>query len=535
MITRHQTPSEHSADVDVDVLVVGAGPTGLVAAAEALRHGLSVRIVERRATRGAFSKALVVHARTLEVFATMGIAEEIRAVGAPFTALNTHFAGGRRHVRVDLLGLPWGDTAYPYWLSVPQYDTERVLEARLLNLGGAVEWSCGLQELRDNGDTVDAVLQHVDGTETVRSRWVIGCDGGRSTVRDQADIVLPRAGGGTTFLLADVKSTSDLVEDEGHLFLASQGLLLIVPMPEPGRWRLIAHVPNAVPGEDAAAVDAGGFDQIIRERAGIEFGSHDVSWTSQFDLTHGVAERFRSGRIFLAGDAAHIHSPVGGQGLNTGVQDAHNLMWKIAQASQLSPQRAEDLLNTYESERRGTAGPMVRGVARMTATMTSRGRLIDRFRGWLAPRVLGRPKVQARLGRGVGMLNLSYSGKAPSPGASTNGLRVGRRMANPELRAGDRLFDRMTSNGYNWVVLGDGETPAPDSSPAQWRGVPVVFFRRSDMRDPTDFPRSTTVVLVRPDRYIAAVGKDPGSLAEAVLPPAVSVAGGGVADSVGVL
>ncbi len=525
------------ADADVDVLVVGAGPTGLVAAAEALRHGLSVRIIERRARRGAFSKALVVHARTLEVFDTMGVAEQIRAVGAPFTALNTAFADDRRRVRVDLLGLPWGDTTYPYWLSVPQYDTERVLETHLGNLGGAVEWACALRELTDHGTFLEAVVERADGTETVRARWVIGCDGGHSTVRDQSGIQLERTGAGTTFLLADAKSTSDLVEDEGYLYLASQGLLLIVPMPEPGRWRLIAHVPTPALGADGhvPTIDAVGLDDIIRQRAQIEFGSHDVTWTSQFDLTHGVADRFRAGRIFLAGDAAHIHSPVGGQGLNTGVQDAHNLIWKIAQARHLSPQRAEDLLNSYESERRGTAGPMVRDVARMTTMLTARRWPFRQMVGWLAPHALTRRSVQARLGRGVGMLDLSYAGTARWAGPLTDGLRAGRRMPNPELRSGDRLFDRMRGTGYHWVVLGDSDTPAPDPSATQWRGVPVVFLQRADWRDPTGYPRQAKVVLVRTDGYIAAVGTDPQSLADAVLPATASAGDGRIAAGVGTL
>ncbi len=524
-LQHHPASSDLCVDVDVDVLVVGAGPTGLVAASEALRHGLSVRIIERRATRGAFSKALVVHARTLEVFDTMGIAEEIRSVGAPFAALNAHFMDEDEPVRVDLLGLPWGDTAHPYWLSVPQYDTERVLEAHLGRLGGAVDWSCGLSGLKQHGDFVEAELQGAQGTEKVRARWVIGCDGGRSTVRDLSGITLRRTGAGATFLLADAKSTSDLVEDEGYLYLADQGLMVIVPMPEPGRWRLIAHLPTPLPCSDPTEpmIDAAGLDDIIKQRTGIEFGSHDVSWTSQFDLTHGVARRFREGRIFLAGDAAHIHSPVGGQGLNTGVQDAHNLIWKIAHSRRLSPRRAEGLLDSYESERRGTARPMVRGVARMTAVMTSRHWLIRRSVRWLAPRVLSLPGVQARLGRGVGMLNLSYAGKWHSSGSFSAGVQVGRRLPNPELRNGDRLFDRLSNTGYSWVVLGDGSTPVPDSYQEQWGGVLVVFLPRAELLDPTPNPRHTKIVLVRPDRYIAAVGTNPASLAREILPTTASV------------
>lgn len=519
---------ERDEAADVDVLVVGAGPTGLVAAAEALRHGLSVRIIERMSTRGAFSKALVVHARTLEVFATMGIAQEIRTVGAPFAALNTNFANGRRQVRVDLLGLPWGDTAYPFWLSVPQYDTERVLESHLQDLGGAVEWSMNLLELKDRGGHVETVLQGTKGRETVRARWVIGCDGGRSAVREQSGITLSRSGAGATFLLADVKSTSDLVEEEGYVHLAHQGLLLIVPMPEPGRWRLIAHVPPSPSpaGNEAPAVDAGGLDDIIRERAGIEFGSHDVSWTSQFDLSHGVANRFRAGRVFVAGDAAHIHSPVGGQGLNTGVQDSHNLMWKIAYARHLPARQAEDLLDSYDQERRGSAKVMVQGVARMTATMTSRRWLVRRVVGWLAPRVLARRSVQTKLGRGVGMLDLSYAGIGRARQASAVGLRVGSRMLNPELRSGGSLFDHMDGTTYGWVVQGNDIARAPDPSEAKWKGLPVVFLRREDMRDPATYPSEAETVLVRPDLYVAASGTDPCALADGVLAAGVFVGDG---------
>lgn len=510
-------PHGNTPSPDIDVLVVGAGPTGLTAAAEARRLGLSVRIIERKAARAPFSKALVVHARTLEVLDTMGIAEEICTIGAPFTALNVRPARGRRKVRVDLLDQPWGDTAYPYWLSVPQYETERVLEAHLKRLGGEVEWGCTLLELTDRGNLVEAIVRHGNDTETVRARWVIGCDGGRSTVRDQVGLTLSRRGSGTTFLLADAKSTCDLVEDEGHVYLGGDGVLLIVPMPEPGRWRLIAHVPTpagSTRGADSTmpTIDAAYLNQLILRRTGIEFGTHDVSWTSQFNLSHGVADHFRKGRVFVAGDAAHIHSPVGGQGLNTGVQDAHNLLWKLAEAQQLPPQQAQELLDSYDSERRGTAGPMVRGVARMTAVLASKRRMIRCALGSLAPRVLVKPGVQSRLGRGVGMLNLSYPSMTGTAGKAADQLRPGQRLPNPALSAGGRLFDRIPGTGYCWVVLDDGDGIRHDPEAARWRGLPVVFLSSKDLMEPRESLNGTHVVLVRPDRYIGAVGLTPESL-----------------------
>lgn len=497
--------NDHKPQPDVDVLVVGAGPTGLTAAGEALRLGLSVRIVDRTARRGAFSKALVVHARTLEVFEAMGIVDDILAEGVPFAALNAR-STGRRVTRVDLLGLPWGDTAYPYWLSLPQHSTERVLESNLERLGGAVEWSTTLAGLEDRGTHVEATLRKAGADETITARWVVGCDGGHSTVRKEAGIRLERTGAGATFLLADVKTTLDLTEDEGYVHLTPEGLLIIVPMPEAGRWRLIAHMPTPL-DVPVSATNATHLDDVIRRRTGLEFGSHDVSWKSQFNLSHGVADRFRSGRVFLAGDAAHVHSPVGGQGLNTGVQDAHNLIWKLALARQLSASAAEELVASYETERRGTALPMVHGVARVTRMITARASLARRILGILAPRVLARPRIHKKLGRAVGMLELAYPA---SRGEARRG--VGRRLVNPELVSGGRLYERLSPTGFTWVAWGGVLSDPREPEDACWRGLPVVFIPDDSLIAPASVPVDRCVMLVRPDRYVAAVGPDAWSI-----------------------
>jgi 2-polyprenyl-6-methoxyphenol hydroxylase-like FAD-dependent oxidoreductase len=172
----------------------------------------------------------VVHARTLEVFETMGLADTMLARGVPFAALNAHTGRRRRAVRIDLLGQPWGDTAYPFWLSVPQYVTEQILEDHLVAVGGRVEWQVSLDELHDRGDHVEARLARADGTvEVVRSRWLLGCDGGRSHTREQAGLRLARRDAAATFVLADVKTTAALREDGVRLH--PDGLL----MPMPGR------------------------------------------------------------------------------------------------------------------------------------------------------------------------------------------------------------------------------------------------------------------------------------------------------------
>jgi 2-polyprenyl-6-methoxyphenol hydroxylase-like FAD-dependent oxidoreductase len=497
--------SDDAEDAFLDVLVIGAGPTGLTAAAEAVRHGLTVRIVDRKPSRSTFSKALVAHARTLEVFDTMGIADAVLAEGTRFAALNTHAGRRRRPARVDLLNLSWGDTAFPFWLSIPQYSTERILEEHLDALGGAVEWQVSLDDVRDHGDHVEARLVHADGTvEVARSRWLIGCDGGRSRVRDRVGLRLDRADAGATFVLADVKTTASLTEDEGYVFLAPEGLLLIVPMPEPKRWRIIAHAPDLTT-DSTVAIDAAYIDDLIRTRSGLDFGSHDVTWESRFELSHGLADRYRQGRVFLAGDAAHIHSPVGGQGLNTGVQDAHNLLWKLGRARAMPDEHADVLLDSYEAERRVVARSMVDGVARVTSMLTTRHGLLRRVLGGFAPKIIARQAVRERLGRNVGMLEVAYPASPVIVGTSSS---AGRRMPNPALRTGGRLYERLDPVRHSWVVWGRHGEAAPDYAAAGWRGLPVLFVPAEEVavttRDGRDHP--DRVMLVRPDRYVAAAG-----------------------------
>ncbi|WP_207345942.1 FAD-dependent monooxygenase [Arthrobacter sp. E3] len=493
---------------DVDVLVVGAGPTGLTAACEALRLGLSVRIIDHKPGRSTHSKALVTHARTMEVFAVMGVADAMLAKGVPFAALNVYAGSARQATRVDLLGLPWGDTAYPYWLSIPQDATEQVLEDHLSYLGGAVEWGTSLDQLRETDRGIEALMQGEGDSEKITSRWLVGCDGGRSRVRDQVGLRLQRRDAGATFVLADVKSALPIPQDEGRVHLDPDGLLLVVPMPEVDRWRIIAHVPTQAKGT-RLRIDAGFLDDLIRQRTGLEFGSHDVTWTSQFNLSHGLVDHYRKGSVFLAGDAAHVHSPVGGQGLNAGVQDAHNLIWKLSMVDLMaSPEAAEELLDSYEQERRPTARSMVNGVARVTAALTTRRSSIRRVVGRLSPWILRRPAVQAKLGRTAGMLELAYSS-----GSLSSAKGAGQRLSNPRLPGGGRLYGELPSTGWCWVVWGRAGETRPDVDAACWRGMPVVFLVFEIQGTVvTDISPDNRVLLIRPDRYVAGSGSTPEAI-----------------------
>lgn len=485
-------------DCDVDLLIAGAGPTGLMAAAEALRQGLTVRIVDRKARRSTFSKALVMHARTLEALEPLGLASRIVAAGEQFRALNGKFLG-RPAVRVDLGGLPWGDTRYPYWLSIPQFETERFLEERVGELGGAVAWNTSLHELEQDDDGVTATLRREDGgAETCRARWLLGADGGRSRTRELVGIAMQRESLNQTFVLADAKNTCELTPDEGHAWRAKQGLVLIVPMPEPNVSRIIAHVPGVGP-DDRLALDEAFFDDLIRERTGIEFGAHELDWATQFVLSQGLSDRYRSGRVFLAGDAAHVHSPVGGQGMNTGIQDAQNLVWKLARAKRTGA-AAEPWLASYEQERRPVAHAMVQTTGLATKVLTNTNPVVRTLLAAVASRATKLAWVQTNFGRPIGMLNLGYERSDVLATTAVRGvaLKPGQRLPNPEL--GDRrLHDLLDDVGHARIELGTAVTVTTDAE-AEVLGDADGAAVREALGAGGD-----AVVLVRPDRCIAGI------------------------------
>ena len=415
----------------IDVLVVGAGPTGLVTAAGLHAAGVDVRIVERR-DRPRPSRALVVHPRTLEVLAPLGLADALVARGDPAATVRIHVPG--RTVSLPLSGYRLADTAFPFLLAIPQAQVETTLEAQLRARGLAVERRTTVRALTQDRDAVTAVVRREDGgDERVRARWVVGCDGADSTVRQQAGIAFPTSPYPAVLWLADLDVDGDLPTDAIHGFVGPAGILFLFPAGEPAPWRLLTVRPRDVAATggppDLAALQAvadrltGGVLRLRRPR-----------WTAEQHLRRGQAGRYRAGRVLLAGDAAHLNSPAGAQGMNTGIQDAANLAWKLALVVQ--ERAAPDLLDTYEAERR----PVGRRVRQLTdlaflAEAASTWPLPE-LRSRLAPPLLrlldGRP-VPAPALRLVGGLVTRYR---RSPAASEAAPRLWRGP-----RAGDRLPD----------------------------------------------------------------------------------------------
>jgi 2-polyprenyl-6-methoxyphenol hydroxylase-like FAD-dependent oxidoreductase len=346
------------------VLVVGAGPVGLTLAAELKRYGVSVRIVDKASSRTDKSKALVVWSRTLELLARAGCAEAFVAAGCKVVAVNLN-AGGRPLGRVTFDAV---DSPYPYALMLPQSDTERLLEEHGAALGVTVEREVELTTFVADGEGATAELRHADGRiETVRADWLVGCDGAHSAVRHGLGFTFEGDTLRSDWVLADVHLAGVPVpSSELAMYAHAEDVLALFPI-APGRYRVIADV-----GDTGAAPPAeptlDEVQALLDRRGPGGIAASDPIWLSAFRINERKVKSYRAGRVFLAGDAAHVHSPAGGQGMNTGMQDAFNLAWKLAMAAR--GVAGERLLASYDAERSAVGDMVLRNAGRLTAAAT---------------------------------------------------------------------------------------------------------------------------------------------------------------------
>ncbi len=514
---------------DVDVVVVGAGPVGLALGGELHRRGVRARIVDKLPAPSALSRAIGVHARTLEIFEDLGIADELIARGMRVAGA-TMRAGAHEILSVDFGAL---ETRFPFILCVSQVETEAVLAALLERRGGAVERGRELVSLAQDAEGVDVELRTPAGTERVRARWVVGCDGAHSTVRHAVGAAFEGHAYEDTFVLADVHMAWDAAGDRVHTFFAADGIAACFPLPG-GRWRIVATasaLPEQPTLEDVRA--------IVEPRLAIPVVLSEPRWISPFRIHCRQVASYRHGRVFLAGDAAHIHSPVGGQGMNTGIQDAHNLAWKLA----LAARGRGDVLDSYHAERhavgrhvveqtdfatrvgtlKGVLAPIRNQVMRFVSAFEPVRRYIARDASELAVGYEDSPIVGeytssafgARFGRVEAEESPTFGSRrafasGPKPGTRAPDGEVvidGRTARLAELGRGDAftllLFDgrAATAEGYDALVAIARQTRA------RWGElVRIHVVVRADVR-PSALPADVDVILDRgelEDRYGAA-------------------------------
>ena len=422
-------------DSEPHVLVVGAGPTGLTLAAQLHALGAAVRIVDRQLDRVHESRALAVQPRTLEVLRGLGLAQTLVERGNDTSRLQIH--AGERVVPVRLFDVGLEDTAYPFLLFISQAETEAVLNEHLAEQGVQVERGVELVEFQAGEESVLCTLRHRDGrTERLDARYLVGCDGAHSSVRDGAGIPFEGGAYPQTFVLGDLEVDGDLARDLGHAFLGASGMLFFFPLARPASWRMLGIRPADDEGEAKRAEPALAELQAIADA--FTAGSlrlRDPVWLTYFRLHHRHAARYRAGRIFLAGDAAHVHSPAGAQGMNTGIQEAWNLGWKLALVARGIADEA--LLDTYEIERQPIGRFVLRFTDRAARIATSESRVLRLLRTRLVPRlapvVLRSARARAYGFRTLGQLRINDRG---SPA-----VEEGEPALSQGPRAGDRLPD----------------------------------------------------------------------------------------------
>lgn len=489
-----------------DVLVAGAGPTGLVLALWLKRLGVSVRVIDKAAEAGTTSRALVVHARTLELYRQLGIARELQAVGLPFAAVNL-WVRGRQVAHASLGELGRGLTPFPGMLIVPQDQHETFLIEHLRRAGVAIDRQTELTGFDDRGGHIVARVKDGSGREsTCEAAFLAGCDGARSRVREALGVEFP---GGTyerVFYVADVQLRGPVANHELHLALDAADFFAVFPMKGEHTVRLIGTVKRGAPeDEQRHELTWNDVSGDAARRMGIKVDR--VNWFSTYRVHHRVAARFRGGRAFLVGDAAHIHSPVGGQGMNTGIGDASNLAWKLAAV--VRGRADARLLDSYEPERIAFARRLVATTDRAFTFISRDGRLARWVRltviPRLVPRLLGGRAARRMMFRTVSQTQVNYRGSPLSEG------RAGR------VRGGDRLpyvapapapvdaggADNFTPlASLDWQLHVYGEAPAELTAAATKRAIPLHTFAFGPEAQRAGLARNASY-LIRPDGYVA--------------------------------
>ncbi len=486
-----------------DVLIAGAGPTGLVLALWLTRFGVRVRIVDKVGEPGTTSRAIGVQARTLEFYRQIGLAEDVVARGLRFGTANL-WVRSRRAARVAFGDMGVGVSPYPYMLMFPQDEHERLLIERLGRLGVGVERPTELVGFDERGEGIVAQLRHADGSdEACEASYLAGCDGARSRVRDRLGVGFPGGTYAHVFYVADVVGTGPVMNHELHVALDDAGFLAAFPMQGDGHARLIGTLKDTAV-EGGRALQWADVSAVILQRLGIEVSR--VNWFSTYHVHHRVAARFRAGRAFLLGDAAHIHSPVGAQGLNTGLGDAVNLAWKLAAVIQR--RGSGQLLDTYEPERIAFAHRLIATTDRAFQAVTSDGPIARFIRTRVVPAVMPRlfalTPMRHFMFRTISQTAIEYRDSALSSG-SAGGIRAGDRLpwlaADDGADPGPALDNFAPLRTLDWQVHVCGAASEALGALCAARGLALRAFPWRDSMAATGFARDAAY-LIRPDGYV---------------------------------
>jgi 2-polyprenyl-6-methoxyphenol hydroxylase-like FAD-dependent oxidoreductase len=480
-----------------DVLIVGAGPTGLVLALWLAKLRVSVRIIDKTAEPGTTSRALAVQARTLELYRQLDLADAVVAKGHQVPAVNL-WVKGESAARISFESVGSDLTPYPFLHIFPQDRHERLLIERLEALGVKVERHTELVHFAEENNGVTARLRGPDGQEVdCAAAYIAGCDGARSIVREMIGTGFP---GGTyrqLFYVADVEAAGPALNGELHIDLDEADFLGVFPLAGQGQARLIGTVRD----ERAGRADTLTFEDVSdRAISHLKVEVEKVNWFSTYHVHHRVTEHFRKGRAFLLGDAAHIHSPAGGQGMNTGIGDAINLAWKLAAV--VAGRAGDNLLDSYEAERIGFARRLVATTDRIFSFATAEGKVADILRTRVAPVLVPMAAafdaVREFMFRTVSQITLNYRHGPLSRGEAGH-VHGGDRLPWVRIDGADNFA---TLAAIDWQVHVYGSASAALAAWCAAHNVPLHVFGWRPEYELAGLARDA-LYLLRPDTYVA--------------------------------
>ena len=487
------------------VLIVGAGPTGLLLALRLARHGIACRIIDKNAGPGLASRAMVVQARTLELYDQLGLADKIIGQGIIVDEIHVR-KEGREAAQLNFRNFGGSLSPYPFVLSFPQDDHERLLVGELSAAGVKVEWNTALQGLRQDDALATATLDQGGKSQIAQFQYVCGCDGARSKTRELLNLNFDGGTYKNIFYVADVKLTKN-PDVQAQASLSNSGFALQFPIRSSGMNRLIGIVsPFAESLEHITFSDLQGLPEKL-----LNVEVVNVNWFSTYHVHHRVAAHFKVGRVFLLGDAGHIHSPAGGQGLNTGLGDAVNLSWKLAQV--LQNRAAPELLESYEPERLAFAKKLVATTDQAFSVLVSgswQARLIRNvFVPYVLPRLLKFNAIRRLVFKTISQIAINYR-ESPLGTGNSGAIHAGDRL--PYVAS---LNNFSTLNTLDWQLHTYGETISGLRDYCSEIGLKFVNFPTRDETVGATLSH-LALYLIRPDGYVglALLRQDVAALKE---------------------
>lgn len=520
----------------IDVLVVGAGPVGMAMAMELAIQGIAFRIIEKEPVRSDKSRAIGVHTRTLELLNRYGNIDELLAKSQKVAGM-AMYINRKRFEGFNMFGKPVAtpESQFPGMFAISQVDTEAFLETRLAGLGVTVERPVTVKSVVQADDVATVILVKADGSEeVVRAKYVVGCDGAHSIIRHSMDVEFQGDAYAQEFILADTMIDWDGLNGKAHLLLGAD-LLMLLPFGA-GRARIVLSRPHSLSSQADPTLYDFQTALVARLPVGEKPRLHDPVWLARFHLHHRCATKYRDGRLFVAGDAAHIHSPVGGQGMNTGIQDSVNLGWKLARV--LKGDRADALLDTYHEERWPIGQNLLNKTDQLFTFFTSDSPIFSSVRELLLPHALPSmvrsSDMPLNMGKYFSGLGVKYrrSSVVHTAAGFEGPVRGGFRAPDGRIRTIDGkdawLQDLLTGPGYHMILFSktadenevqkdevqsftadNKETYPPQVhfiTTAQSQNPKAVVDVDGELHERYGFDTTPGFVYVRPDGYVENIG-----------------------------